>query len=89
MKKVPLKKRESCMITGFSLFMMPEQFGKLISFFDLQMVFFAMLPFLYFNSVIGVLWEYVALSLTSGRMRYAPTGNECTNFLMNDFSFTR
>ena len=39
LKKVPLKKRESCMITGFSLFMMPEQFGKLISFFDLQMVF--------------------------------------------------
>ena len=27
------------MITGFSLFMMPEQFGKLISLFDLQMVF--------------------------------------------------
>ena len=89
LKKVPLKKRESCMITGFSLFMMPEQSGKLIPFFDLQMVFFAMLPFLYSNLVIGVLWEYVALSLTSGRMRYAPTGNECTNFLMNDFSFTR
>ena len=40
LKKVPLKKRESCMITGFSLFMMPEQSGKLILFFDLQMVFF-------------------------------------------------
>ena len=39
LKKVPLKKRESCMITGFSLFMMPEQSGKLILFFDLQMVF--------------------------------------------------